>query len=374
MLMQYREFAGDSCSLLGFGTMRFPTTSEGKINEPEAERMLDAAYAAGVNYFDTANPYHGGESEPFVGRVLSKYPRASYYIATKLPVWKINSVEEALAIFDDQLARLRTDYIDFYLFHALDRKSFQDKVVGLGLIPVFERLQKEGRIRHLGFSFHDNYAAFEEILTYRRWDFCQIQYNYMDTVENPGARGYALAEKNGVPLVIMEPLRGGSLVQFPEDILAAFRRADPSRNAANWALSWLAGHPNIKVILSGMSTMEQIEDNARTLGEFRPLSADNYAAVEEIVRTIRKRVKNGCTACRYCVPCPFGVDIPRAFRNLNEYAMYGSNFERYKQRYLKDGEGLASQCRECGVCEVKCPQRLSVIRDLKEAVATFEKA
>lgn len=207
------EKLGIETSLLGFGCMRFPTTPEGGIEEKEAERMLDRAISAGVNYIDTAYPYHDGESEPFVGRALKKYDRSSFYLATKLPMWAVNSLDDAKRIFAEQLERLQVEYVDFYLLHALD-KSKWDKAKELGIVEYCENLKKEGKIRYLGFSFHDSYDVFEEIITARAWDFCQIQYNYMDTQEQAGDKGYALSEKLGVPMVIMEPIKGGSLAGF----------------------------------------------------------------------------------------------------------------------------------------------------------------
>ena len=368
-----RDFAGRDCSLLGFGTMRFPKTKEGKIDEPEAERMLDAAYAAGVNYFDTAYPYHEGDSEPFVGRALSKYPRESYAIATKLPLWVVDSAEAAVEMFEKQLARLGTDYVDYYLFHALNKGSWRDKVLGYGLIPIFEKLCKEGKIRHLGFSFHDKYEVFEEIATYRKWDFCQIQYNYFDTIDGPGQRGYDLATRLGIPIVIMEPIRGGNLIQLSDEIKGYLAEIDPSRSLADFALSWVASQKNVSVVLSGMSTMEQLDQNLKTLGsEFRPLSEKELAEVVGVADRIRASVYNNCTGCRYCMPCPAGVDIPRAFSLLNQSGMFPPQIESYRRRYLSKPESLASLCVSCGACEEKCPQQIGIREDLRRAVDVFE--
>ena len=201
------EKLGIETSLLGFGCMRFPTLPDGKIDEAEAERMLDKAIASGVNYIDTAYPYHNGESEPLVGKVLKKYDRSSFFLATKLPLWAVNSVDDAKRIFEEQLQRLQTDYIDFYLLHAVNKEKW-DAMKELGVVEYCAKLKEEGKIRYYGFSFHDDYEVFDEILHYRDWDFCQIQYNYMDTQEQAGDKGYALAESLGVPLVIMEPIKG----------------------------------------------------------------------------------------------------------------------------------------------------------------------
>ncbi len=367
------ENLGIETSLLGFGCMRFPVTAEGKIDEPEAERMLDKAIAAGVNYIDTAYPYHNGDSEPFVGRVLKKYDRHSFYLATKLPCWNVSKKEDAERIFEEQLTRLQTDYIDFYLMHALSGDSFR-KMAELGVVEVLERLKAEGRIKYLGFSFHDSYEAFEEILCYRDWDFCQIQLNYMDAESQAGLKGYRLTEERNVPLVIMEPVKGGSLAAFAEDITGKFRALDPEASVASYALRWVGSLPNVKVVLSGMSTMEQVEDNLKTFADFRSLSDEETKTIDDIVALIRSRVQNGCTACRYCMPCPAGVDIPGNFRVWNTYHMY-QNYNMVKNSWEKNlgDEKQAKNCIKCGKCEKACPQKLHIREDLEKVQADMEK-
>lgn len=367
------ENLGIETSLLGFGCMRFPVTAEGKIDEPEAERMLDKAIAAGVNYIDTAYPYHNGDSEPFVGRVLKKYDRHSFYLATKLPCWNVSKKEDAERIFEEQLTRLQTDYIDFYLMHALSGDSFR-KMAELGVVEVLERLKAEGRIKYLGFSFHDSYEAFEEILCYRDWDFCQIQLNYMDAESQAGLKGYRLTEERNVPLVIMEPVKGGSLAAFAEDITRKFRALDPEASVASYALRWVGSLPNVKVVLSGMSTMEQVEDNLKTFTDFRSLLDEETKTIDDIVALIRSRVQNGCTACRYCMPCPAGVDIPGNFRVWNTYHMY-QNYNMVKNSWEKNlgDEKQAKNCIKCGKCEKACPQKLHIREDLEKVQADMEK-
>lgn len=364
---------GIETSLLGFGCMRFPVTAEGKIDEPEAERMLDKAIGAGVNYIDTAYPYHNGDSEPFVGRALKKYDRHAFYLATKLPCWNVTNREDAERIFEEQLKRLQTDYIDFYLMHAMGRDSFR-KMADLGVVEYLEQLKADGRIRYLGFSFHDSYEAFEEILCYRDWDFCQIQLNYMDTETQAGFRGYRLTEERNVPLIIMEPVKGGSLAAFAEDITGKFRALDTEASTASYALRWVGSLPNVKVILSGMSTMGQVEDNLKTFSPFRPLSDGEAKTIDDIVALIRGRVKNGCTACRYCMPCPAGVDIPGNFRVWNTYHMY-QNYNMVKNSWENDlgEEKQAKNCIRCGKCEKACPQKLQIREDLEKVQADLEK-
>ncbi len=367
------EKLGIETSLLGFGCMRFPVTPEGKIDEPEAERMMDKAIAAGVNYIDTAYPYHGGDSELFVGKVLKKYDRNSFYLATKLPLWMVNSVEDAKRIFEEQLKKLQTDYIDFYLLHALGKSRFED-MVRLGVVDWMADLKKQGRIRNMGFSFHDGYDAFETILNYREWDFCQIQLNYMDAEEQAGLKGYKLAEQKGVPLVVMEPVKGGSLAAFAEDITGRFRALDPEASVASFALRWVGSLPGVKVVLSGMSTMEQVEDNLKTFGSFKPLSQKESNEINDIVKLINSRVQNGCTGCRYCMPCPAGVDIPGNFRVWNTYHMYQNyNVVKWQWENAMGETKQAKCCVKCGKCEAVCPQKLSIRKDLERVQADLDK-
>lgn len=367
------ENLGIETSLLGFGCMRFPVTAEGKIDEHEAEKMLDQALAAGVNYIDTAYPYHNGDSEPFVGRVLKKYDRSTFYLATKMPPWAVESLEDAKKVFANQLERLQTDYIDFYLLHAMNRTDWK-KMRDLGIVEYCEELKKEGKIRYFGFSFHDDYETFEEILTYRDWDFCQIQLNYMDMNEQAGKRGYDLTEKLGIPLVIMEPVRGGSLAKFSQDISDKFKAMDPNASIASFALRFVASMPNVKVVLSGMSTMEQLQDNLATFTNFKPLSEAEYAGIEDVVKTLRSRVQNGCTGCRYCMPCPAGVDIPGNFAAWNNLHIYRS-YEMVSWAWENNiGEkAQAKNCIQCGKCEKACPQKLSIREDLKRVQEDMDK-
>ena len=366
MELRKMEKLGIETSLLGFGCMRFPTNAEGKIDREKAQAMLDKAIAAGVNYIDTAYPYHNGESELFVGEALKKYDRASYYLATKLPVWFVKSVEDVDKYFNEQLEKLQTDYVDFYLLHAMGLSRWKE-MVELGVVERLEELKAEGKIRYLGFSFHDSYEAFEEMLCARDWDFCQIQLNYMDTNEQAGMKGYKLAEERNIPLVIMEPIKGGMLVNYGEDIKKKFNELDPKASIASFALRWVGSLPNVKVVLSGMSNMEQVEDNLKTFGDFKCLSEEEAKGIDEIVNIINSRVQNGCTGCSYCMPCPAGVNIPKNFRVWNTYHMYQS-YDAVRWNWeteMKDCE-KAKNCVECGMCEAACPQALNIREDLKK--------
>ena len=365
MKTSYFENLGIKSSLLGFGCMRFPTKSDGNIDETQAEEMLDYAIQNGVTYIDTAYPYHSGESERFVGKVLKKYNRNQYTIATKLPVWKVSKREDVRELFNEQLSKLQMDYVDFYLLHALDHERWES-LVGLGVLEEVERLQKEGKIKYLGFSFHDEYPVFEKIIKHRKWDFCQIQYNYIDTEIQAGDKGYALAEKLGVPLIIMEPIKGGNLANLPDDISHIFKSYHPNKSLSSWALRWVASHSNVKVILSGMSHMDHVKDNLDTFINFSVLNEDEMKCVNQVTEIIKSRTKNGCTGCEYCMPCPHGVNIPRNFKIWNDYSIY-NNEAQAKRRYWKDlaASERSDMCQECGACEAVCPQSIQIIRDLK---------
>lgn len=360
------EKLGIETSLLGFGCMRFPVTKEGKIDEAEAEKMIDKAIAAGVNYIDTAYPYHSGESEPFVGKVLQKYPRESFYLATKLPVWLVETKEDIERIFAEQLERLQTDYIDFYLLHAMDADRIR-KMREVGYLEVLEKLRREGKIKYIGFSFHDSYEVFEDILNERDWDFCQIQLNYMDAEEQAGLKGYAMAAERGIPVVIMEPIKGGSLASFAEDITGMFRDMDKDASVASFALRWVGSLPGVKVILSGMSSMEQVDDNLKTFTGFKVLSENEKNTIDKVVEVLNSRVQNGCTGCRYCMPCPAGVDIPGCFSAWNTYHMYQNyNVVSWKWETDMGDKKQAKNCIKCGKCEAACPQKISIREDLEK--------
>lgn len=366
--MEYRkmEKLGTNVSLLGFGCMRFPILEDGTIDEPLAEKMIDTAFAGGVNYYDTAYIYHEGVSETFTGRVLNKYDRSSYYIATKLPCWEVHSPADAERLFQEQLDRLDKKYIDFYLLHSLGTDSW-NKMVDLGIIELCEKWKAEGKIRYFGFSFHDDYPVFEEIITARKWDFCQIQMNYMDTEEQAGMKGYHLTEKLGIPVIVMEPIKGSSLADLPDDIIKVFKMLRPAASAASWALRWAGSLPNVKVVLSGMSTMDQVIENLRTFTFFKPVTKEDSKAIAEVTGSIRTLMKNGCTACKYCMPCPFGVDIPGNFHLWNEFGMF-KNAGQMKWAWgnMIPDEKKAHNCTECGVCEDACPQKITIRADLKK--------
>ncbi len=350
-------------SLLGFGCMRFPLNEDGTINEPLSEKMLAKAYESGVNYFDTANPYHNGDSEPFVGRFLKRYPRDSFYLATKLPMWKVTSLESAKEIFADQLERLQTDYIDFFLLHAMDKARYQT-ALRCELIEWLHELKAEGKIKNVGFSFHDEYELFETMLTSHKWDFCQIQYNYMDKQHQAGEKGLKLAKSMGIPVIAMESVRGGSLSSLPEGLTAKMRALKPEASTSSWAFRWLGSQEGLYVLLSGMSTMEQVDDNLSTFNHFELLNEEEQALILEVEKELRSNTHNTCTACQYCQPCPVGVNIPRNFAIWNNYGVFGVKHQAKAQWAGLADEAKAKQCVGCGKCETVCPQQIDIRGDL----------
>lgn len=365
--MEYRKFemTGVEASLLGFGCMRLPMHRDGSINYKKAEQMVDIAYKNGVNYFDTAYNYHNGESERFIGKALEKYDRNSYYLATKLPTGMVESLKQAQAIFEEQLEKLHKDYFDLYLLHALNRSRF-DKIVNLGVLEYLDKLKAEGKIKYLGFSFHDDYDVFYKILNFRHWDFCQIQLNYMDTDVQAGLKGYELTEKLDIPLVIMEPVKGGGLAKLPQSAAKYFKDLAPEKSIASWALRWVASLPNVKVVLSGMSNEKQVNDNLNTFNNFTKLNEDEQRAVSNVALTMRKRNRNGCTGCNYCMPCPAGVNIPANFRIWNNYGIYRNKGEVKWYWNHMDVKSKADRCVECGKCETLCPQKIEIRENLKQ--------
>ena len=376
--MEKRIFEGldKPVSLLGFGCMRFPTTtdSEGKtvIDEARAEEMMTTAYNSGVNYFDTAYPYHNGESEPFTGKVLDKFPLDSYYLATKLPVWLIKTADEAEAMLHNQLKRLNKDYIDIYLLHALNEEKFQAMKDG-GVIDRLFELKKQGLVRNVGFSFHDSYEVLKKWIDVAPWDVIQLQINYMDTEDGPGLRGLDLCKERNIPVVCMEPVRGGLLANIPEDMMTELNATEEGRSQASWALRFVAKYDIIKVILSGMTEEYQIEDNLKTFVDYKELTDEQMEAVLRVRDEMNKRVYNKCTGCRYCMPCPAGVDIPKMFHLWNEYGKYknpGHTLWHYNNE--SKPEEFPDNCVQCGMCEEACPQKISIREDLVKALECFK--
>jgi hypothetical protein len=368
--MQFRRFGklDEQVSALGFGCMRFPTLdgvqTSPNIDEPEAIRMLRHAIDNGVNYVDTAYPYHGGQSEVVVGKVLAGGYREKVNLATKLPVWMVSAPEDFDRLLDEQLKKLQTDHIDFYLLHSLNLSRWREVVVKHNLLAKAAEALADGRIRHLGFSMHDDYACFEEIVAGSDlWSFCQIQYNYMDTENQAGTRGLKLAASKGLAVVVMEPLLGGRLADPPTDIRAIMDRFPTKRTPADWALQWLWDQPEVSVILSGMSTMAQVEQNLRSAeaSRIQSFGPAEQALIAEARTKYSARTVIPCTKCSYCMPCPNGVNIPGNFEFFN----YAHSFDdvagaRFKyQVFLTEGQ-RSNCCADCGVCLELCPQHIPI--------------
>ncbi|VVB70094.1 Aldo/keto reductase family protein [uncultured archaeon] len=339
--------------------------------------MLRRAIDQGVNYVDTAYPYHGGQSEPFLGRALHDGYREKVYLATKLPSWLINSREDMDRYLEEQLERLQTDHIDFYLLHGLSR-PFWDNLCTQGIHDFLDRALADGRIRYAGFSFHDDISLFREIVDSRHWTFCQIQYNFMDEEYQAGTEGLHYAAQRGLGVVVMEPLRGGMLSKEIPAIQKIWDRSAKRRSPTEWALRWVWNHPEVTVVLSGMSTPLQVEQNLAIAGEglSDSLLPEEIALFEDVELEYKKRIKVGCTGCGYCMPCPSGVNVPACFEQYNLASMYDSpdaakyNYDISLGGFFGD-PGLASQCKECKECEERCPQGLPIRRLLKDVVACF---
>ncbi len=365
--MQYRTFGKLDWrpSALGFGAMRLPVLGKkaGKINQRMAKRMVRYAIDHGVNYVDTAYTYHQGTSEKFLGRALQDGYRERVKLATKLPSWLVKTPEDFDRYLNEQLERLQTSHIDFYLLHSLNEKTW----AGLRDLNVFrwaEGAMADGRIGHLGFSFHDKYEVFQEIVdAYDSWTFCQIQYNYMDEEHQAGTSGLQYAADKGLAVVVMEPIRGGQLAQnIPPAIQALWDSAPRKRTQADWALQWVWHHLQVSLVLSGMSTLKQVKQNVVSADQSGPgtLTEDELALIARVRDRYREKCPIPCTNCQYCLPCPNGVNIPRIFEIYNDAIMYGDD-QRAQMLYswLKEEE-RGNQCTSCEQCLELCPQQIDI--------------
>lgn len=378
MLTRRNVKNGDELSILGFGCMRFPTKGAG-IDESRAIAMIRDSIEKGVNYFDTAYFYHGGKSESLLGEALSGGYRERVKIATKLPPFMVKNLEGAKKIFATQLTKLKTSYIDYYLLHMLSDKVTFDRMVSIGVIQWLEELKKEGKIKNLGFSFHGSKVDFEEIIQAYPWDFCQIQYNYMDENTQATKSGLQLAHSFGIPVVIMEPLRGGRLVNnLPEEVIQEFKRYDEKRSPAEWALRWIWNHPEVNVVLSGMSTEAQTEENIQIASDARAnsLSEKELEIFENVKAILHEKTKIPCTACGYCMPCPSGVNIPGCFSAYNDKYLLKGKRSRWKYMQalgvMSKKPSYASVCIECGKCEKHCPQNIAIRKELRTVKREME--
>lgn len=371
--MQYRNFTKDNIevSALGFGCMRFPIldNDSSKIDEEKTIEMLRYAIDNGVNYIDTAYNYHQGNSEYVVGKALKDGYRKKVYLATKLPVWKVESYEDFNELLDEQLKKLDTDYIDFYLMHALNKERW-DKIKNLGVLRFADEAKKSGKVKYIGFSFHDELDVFKEIIDSYDWDFCQIQLNYVDRDYQAGEEGLKYAYNKGISVVIMEPIKGGKLTNPSEEIKSIWDSYEEKRTPAEWALRWVLNHREVSVVLSGMNNIEQVKENIKTVSNAKAnsLSEEELKLIDKVTDVYNEKIKVGCTGCEYCLPCEQGVSIPDIFQIYNDLYAFGTeeNSKKAYSSFIEKGID-ASRCIECGRCEAACPQNIEIIKYLKEA-------
>ncbi len=384
--MHYRKMGktGVEVSVLGFGAMRLPMVGAKSemdsfdpnipIDEIEAAKMIEYALEQGINYFDTAYGYHGGKSEPFLGKVLKPY-RSKVVISTKLPPWQIQKPEDFDKIFDEQLARLGTDYIDFYLVHGLASTTWP-KMKEMGVLQFLDKLKSSGRIRFAGFSFHDEIKVFKEIVDSYDWQMCLVQYNFYDRIYQAGEEGISYAASKGMGIAVMEPLRGGKLVdKIPPEIQTLWDSAKTKRTPVEWAFQWVWDQKNISTTLSGVSSLKQITENATYAksASTHSLSDEEIALIDQVRDAYRKLLKVDCTGCAYCMPCPNGVNIPQNLAMYNDCYMFKDskeiNAHFYNQMLAPDQR--ASGCFLCYICEDLCPQKIKISQVLKDVHLLF---
>lgn len=386
--MLYREFGKtkEKVSALGFGCMRLPLKGENPldIDEKTAINMLRTAIDHGVNYIDTAYPYHGlsmdqgGSSEPFLAKALEDGYREKVKIATKLPSWAVETREDMDKFLNEQLKRLNTDCIDFYHVHGINQTNWKN-LKELGFESFLDEAIADGKIKHAGFSFHDRLELFKEVVDHYDWSFCLIQLNYLDDEYQAGVEGMEYASARGLGVAVMEPLRGGNLAtNIPLEVQELFNDAETKRSPAEWALMWVWNHPEVSVVLSGMNTMEQVEENLKIAQKSHPnmMTDDELNITTQAKSIYEEKVKIKCTNCGYCLPCPTGVNIPENFAKYNDYFLFGSSemMDLYKfnyQAFIPEHEH-ATVCRECGICEEHCPQGIEIIQELKKVKEFYE--
>lgn len=367
--MKYRKFGqlDWEASVLGFGCMRLPTIDgvPGQIDQDKTTEMVYAALEAGVNYFDTAFPYHDQKSEASLSKALQGGYREKVKIATKSPVWLINESSDYKKFLDIQLKRLDTEVIDFYMFHAINRRTWE-RVKKFNLIEKAEAAKADGRIRNIGFSFHDAFDIFKDIVDYYAdWDFCQIQYNYMDMNFQAGTKGLRYAKEKGLPVIIMEPLRGGKLAVDIPVAEQVWQSEAKKRTPADWALQWIWNQPEVTVVLSGMSTLEQVQENCESASQsgVGTMTETELAYIDQLRKAIKARSPIPCTQCEYCLPCPSGVNIPFVFEFYNKIAMFDDiRASRFFFHTFLQPEEKANQCTQCYECISKCPQNIPITK------------
>lgn len=373
--MQYRKFGkcDFKVSALGFGCMRLPVIGNDNnvINESESIELIRYAIDEGVNYIDTAYPYHGGSSEYLVGKALKDGYRERVKLATKMPVWLIEQYSDFDKYLNEQLHKLQTDHIDMYLLHALSKDRIE-KLEKIGVYKFLDEALKDGRIKYAGFSFHDDLSTFKRIVDSYNWTFCQIQYNYLDENYQAGTEGLKYASQKGLAVVIMEPLKGGKLaVNVPHNVADVFKDYGSDKTPADWALRWVWNHPEVTLLLSGMNSMEQIKQNILSAEEALPhsMTDEEVSVITKASDEFKKLIKVDCTGCEYCLPCPMGVNIPENFKLYNAVYMYNDMQASAKSYKALNEKEKAASCAQCGKCEKACPQHLSIRKYLKEVNA-----
>lgn len=353
-------------SKLGLGAMRFPM-KDGKIDQEQVNEMVKVAFEGGVNYFDTAYVYNDGDSERTLGKALKQLKREEFFVADKMPFWLVKKSEDVEKILNESLENLDVKYFDFYLMHALDRGNFESMMKINGLSWAIEK-KKQGLIKYLGFSIHDDFELLEEVLNLYDWDFVQIQYNYMDLEDKPGKKGYEEIARRNIPIIIMEPLKGGMLAVMPQNVKEPFTKIGDA-SSASYSFRWLAEKDGIATILSGMSNLEQLKENIDIFRSLKPLNESELEAIEEVKNNINSRQKVKCTGCNYCMPCPAGVEIPENFKAWNTQAMNTSdNWISGTSINYKN----ASKCVECRICASHCPQKIDIPNKIKEMISEKE--
>lgn len=366
--MKYNENPknGDRLSALGFGCMRFAK------NEQETEKQVFSAIEQGVNYFDTAYLYPGNEAT--LGRILAKGYRDKVRIASKLPPFLVKKDSDLDRILNTQLERLQTDHIDYYLIHMLNDLSDWERLRAIGIEKWIEARKASGQIRNIGFSFHGGYQAFARIIDAFAWEFCMIQFNYLDETNQAGAKGLSYAASKGIPVIVMEPLRGGMLANgLPKEAASIWEKADTRRTPAEWGLRWVWNHPEVMMVLSGMNSQEMINENIRIAeeAEANSLTEQELALFEEVKRVMMGKIKVACTGCNYCMPCPKGVDIPLCFASYNALG-FDKRLTNRLHYLMYAGGHQASLCVQCGKCEAHCPQGIAISQNLKAVVKEME--